>query len=87
LKDWGGSKSTFGNSERAVATRLEVQAAEKAAHPTGSDHFMKVRRATPSSPEGFAAAGAAAGAGGGAAGASFSSAMRTSLVQLESEIE
>ena len=54
LKAWGGSKSTLGNRKRAVATRLEVQAAEKATQPTGSVHFMKLRRLTgPSGSAGF----------------------------------
>ena len=30
-----------------MATRLDVQAAEKATQPTGSVHFMKLRRLTP----------------------------------------
>jgi hypothetical protein len=50
-----------------VATRLEAQAAENATHPTGSDHFMNVRREFADSrgavaAAGFATAGAAAGA-------------------------
>src|SRR4029079_16979199 len=48
LNDCGGSNSTLGKRKRAVATRLDAQAAEKATQPTGSDHFMKLRRETPS---------------------------------------
>src|SRR5689334_18187624 len=59
LKDCGGSNSTFGNMKRAVATRLEATAAEKAVHPMGSESAMKRRR---DSLSGFAAAGAAVGA-------------------------
>src|SRR6185503_1357769 len=56
LKDCGGSNSTFGNMKRAVATRLEATAAEKAVHPMGSESAMNRRR------DGLSGAGAGAGA-------------------------
>ena len=48
LKAWGGSKRTFGKRKRVLATRPDVQAAEKATQPTVV-HFRKPRRETPSS--------------------------------------
>src|SRR5262249_7607053 len=63
LKDCGGSKRTFGNMKRAVATRLLATAAAKAVQATGSDQ----RNSRRESPEGSLATGAA----GGAAGAGF----------------
>jgi hypothetical protein len=68
LKDCGGSKSTFGNRKRVLATRPDVQAAENATHPTVV-HLRKPRRETLS-----ASAGLAAAAGAGAAGAGFAAA-------------
>src|SRR6266850_239505 len=51
---------------RVLATRPDVQAAEKATHPTVV-HLMKPRRETPSASAGFARV-VAAGAGAAAAG-------------------
>jgi len=56
--------------KRVLATRPEVQAAEKATHPTVV-HLRKPRRETPSAPAGFALVVAA---GAGAAGAGFAAA-------------
>src|SRR5262245_62745838 len=67
LKAWGGSKRTFGNSDRAVAISPDAVAAAKATHPTGSDH-MNRRRVSPFSSSGAGAAAAAGGAAGAAAG-------------------
>src|SRR5215475_13673421 len=66
LKDCGGSKRTFGNMKRAVATRLLATAAAKAVQATGSDQ----RNSRRESPDGSVATGAAGGTAG-AAGAGF----------------
>jgi hypothetical protein len=63
LKDWGGSKRTFGNRKRPLAMRLAVQAAANAVQPTGSDQRNRRRV----KPEGSAAAAFGAGAAGAAA--------------------
>ncbi len=90
LKDWGGSKRTFGKRKRPLAMRLEAQAAANAVQPTGSDHRNNRRL----KPEGSAAAfGAGAGAAAGAAtgalgtavgvgGLSWPSVMKSCLVAL-----